>query len=362
MEPAPTTVNDNPISGPAVVGVMTTFMILCTVATLGRICTRYMVHQQFWWDDWTMVATWAGTVSMCILQLLMLDHGAGKNVWNVSGPDFKEFSKLFIDFQMVARVSICFAKVSILLLYVRVFFPVGSDRTTLWWIIQVVLLLNLLYTIALILLVALQCVPYGLPWGTTCINQWLLLVISSIVNIISDTAVLVIPWASVWKLQMARKRKWAVWALFAFGTLAPLASLARLCYQIPLASGSNKTVIYTIVAFLAIAEQVVAIIVGCMPVTASWVVRKRRQSMERQDRTLTDRLKPGRESHTSPGQKRSNRRVPDPFALTDATYINSQEQLCSQAPNDGTNGYKGQDLELLQLRTSHQSDSILRIY
>lgn len=72
---------------------------------------------------------------------------------------------------MVARISIFFARLSILLLYIRIFFPIGTPRSTFWWIIQIVIYLNLLYTISLILVTTLQCVPYHLPWGSSCVNQ-----------------------------------------------------------------------------------------------------------------------------------------------------------------------------------------------
>jgi hypothetical protein len=90
------------------VGIMSTFIGLCTIATVSRMCTRFVVHQQFWWDDCkldpvrpsrrliiaigTMLLTWSGTVTMCAMELLMMTHGAGDNVWSVSKPDFKEFS------------------------------------------------------------------------------------------------------------------------------------------------------------------------------------------------------------------------------------------------------------------------------
>lgn len=137
--------------------------------------------------------------------------------------DAKRYVEIFQDLQMVARTSMFFAKLSILLLYIRLFFPKGVLRSVFWWIIQAVVWLNFLYTVGLILAIALQCVPYHKAYGTSCINQYMVLISASIINIISDILVLIIPMASVWRLNMSRKRKWAVWALFAFGcVLLPL--------------------------------------------------------------------------------------------------------------------------------------------
>lgn len=133
--------------------------------------------------------------------------------------DYKRYLELFQDLQMVARTSMFFAKLSILLLYIRLFFPKGFERSLFWWVIQAVIWLNLLYTVGLILAIALQCVPSHKPYGSSCENQYMVLISASIINIISDLLVLVIPMASLWRLNMSRKRKWAVWALFAFGSV-----------------------------------------------------------------------------------------------------------------------------------------------
>lgn len=142
--------------------------------------------------------------------------------------DYQEYLKVFQDLQMVARTSMFFAKLSILLLYIRLFFPKGVVRSLFWWIIQAVVWLNFLYTVGLILAIALQCVPYHKPYGSSCENQYMVLISASIINILSDLVVLLIPMASVWRLHMSRKRKWAVWALFAFGFVLFFHSLSCL--------------------------------------------------------------------------------------------------------------------------------------
>lgn len=232
---------------------------------------------------------------------------------------------------MVARVAILFARLAVLLLYLRSFYPRGVNRSAPWWAIQAILWLNVLYSIALILVVCLQCTPYGLPFGETCIDEYLLLVLSSTINIISDLAILLIPLALILKLQMSTRKRWAMWTLFAFGSLAPLASAARLVYQVATADSTDKTVVYIIVAILAVAEQVVAIIVGCAPVVASLAIKVARGRSKASSHPSSSRL--GR----LPGPlslKRRFERAPDPFRVTDFTRLEaggSREQFGSKA-------------------------------
>lgn len=249
---------------------------------------------------------------------------------------------------MVARVAIFFARLSILLLYIRIFFPIGTRRSTFWWIIQVVIWLNLLYTISLILVTTLQCVPRHLPWGSSCVNQWLVLVMASTINIITDIAVLVIPIASIIKLHAAKKKKWAIWALFGFGALAPLVSIARLAYQIPEGDGENKTVIYSIVLILASAEQAVAMIVGSAPVASASVVRLilwRKRPAPVHNRTVSQRFWPGREIKIQPA-RRDSRGIPDPFPITADTWTNSTEILHSGTTARQEDGDDNQSWEM----------------
>ncbi|KAH9892961.1 hypothetical protein F4778DRAFT_749028 [Xylariomycetidae sp. FL2044] len=315
-----------------------------------------------------MLFAWLGTIAFTVLQLVMIRYGAARNIWEITKDELDGYVKvslpkrkigdnniadlgtspqLFLDIQMVARVAIFFARLSILLLYIRIFFPLGTPKSTFWWVIQAVAWLNFLYTISLILALTLQCVPRHLPWGNSCINQWMVLVNASVINIISDVAVLVIPIASIARLQTTRRKKWAIWALFAFGAIAPLASLARLVYQILWADGPNKTVLYPIVLILATAEQAVAMVVGSAPVASVAVIRlvwpKRPEPAHH--KSMSQRMWPAREGRICRPAEDAVRRVPDPFPITDGTttLAESSEALNlqtsrGQSDDDGGNG------------------------
>ncbi|KAI1767827.1 hypothetical protein GGR53DRAFT_71235 [Hypoxylon sp. FL1150] len=336
-----------PVSSAEVIGVVALFMALCTGFTFARMCTRYFVHQKFWWDDWAMLVAWIGVVFFCIWQLVMVRYGAGVNVWEVPKGDLVTFYKLFLEVQMIARIAIFFARLAILLLYIRIFFPAGISRSTFWWIIQAVIWLNLLYTISFILATTLQCVPRQLPWGNSCVNQWLILVVSSLINVITDIAVMVIPIASIVKLHMAKRKKWTIWALFAFGALAPLLSITRLVYQVIAGRGENTTVIYAVIPILASGEQAVAMVAGSAPVVNASVVKLlwRRRTSSSQTRTTPQRFWPGRDTQDRPMRKDS-RRVPDPFPIPADTWTDSTEILRSGVDARHGDGDEGQSWEM----------------
>ncbi|KAI1381994.1 hypothetical protein F4677DRAFT_11743 [Hypoxylon crocopeplum] len=295
-----------------------------------------------------MVPAWIGTIAFCIIQLLMVRHGSGLNISDVSPADLVEFLHLFQDSQITARLSIFFARTSILLLYIRIFFPHGSARSACWWVIQITIIINLLFTISFVLVTILQCVPRGLPFGSSCVNQWLVLVIASVINIISDIAVLVIPLACIWNLHMSRRRKWATGALFAFGALAPIASIARLGYQIPVSDSPDVTLTYTIAALTATAEQAVAVIIGSAPVCNALVmriVRGKRARAPNRNATVSQRLWPSREPQGTPSEG-SKRKTRDPFRITEITGTTSTDILYSQDDTRRSNSTHQEYFEL----------------
>ncbi|KID97724.1 GPCR, PTH11-type, partial [Metarhizium majus ARSEF 297] len=230
---------------PALTALLAIIMAMSIMLTLARMYTRYTIHQRIWWDDWTMVAACLGTIALCGIQLNMISYGNGVNFEDVPPEARRVFMNLFLDTQMVARTAIFFARL-------------------------------------------------------TCVNQSLVFILASVINILTDVAVLLIPIRSIWKLEMSRRRKWAVCALFMFGALAPIASMGN---------SPNKTAVYAVIALLATAEQGVAMVIGSAPVCRSLALR-----VTRGGRTFSP------EGNASVAQRmwpsREWRRPRDPFCIT----------------------------------------------
>lgn len=361
-----------------IIGVMVMYIVLTTIFTLSRMWTRFYVHQELWWDDWTMFVGWIGIVGLAAAQLIQLKYGAGVDMWNVTKGDYAEFErvratigsyirliltfKVFSNIEIVARLSIFFAKLSILLLYLRIFFPKRTQKTPMWWWIWAVIWFNLLYTIALVLVVTLQCAPYGLPFGSTCLNEYAVLISASVINVLSDIAVLLVPLEGVWKLQMARNQKAGLIIIFSLGALAPLSSIARLGYQIPEALDENRTMLLVTVNILAMAENVIAVMVGCMPVLAVWFFHLQSKRGRRVDsKSLSARFRPTLESRPSisrPQRGRSTRRVgqSDPYPLTAMDDIDEDgdsprtSRVCTSSSQDA--GFANRSASVPQLWAS----------
>ena len=127
----------------------------------------------------------------------------------------------FHDIEIIARIGMFFTKVSIVLLYQRLFIPPRSPRTGIFWAIWFVFWWNLLYALALVLTVATECVGQGekVARGEERLDQYAVLICASVINIVSDFMILIIPIVAIWDLHMARKQKIRLYAVFAVGSL-----------------------------------------------------------------------------------------------------------------------------------------------
>lgn len=114
-----------------------------------------------------------------------------------------------------------FTKASIVLLYQRIFIPAGSRKTIVWWAIWFVFWWNLLYTVALILTVTTECVGKEdkVARGEECLKQSAVVISATVINVVSDLMILVIPIIAIWGLQMAKKPKYRLLAVFSVGTM-----------------------------------------------------------------------------------------------------------------------------------------------
>lgn len=158
-------------------------------------------------------------------------------------------------------------------------------------------------------------------------------------------------------------------------TLAPVASVARLAYQIPMANGTDTTVIYMIVTLLALAEQVIAIVAGCAPVVSAWVVRTvlapkdtrgapiSPAAFANQPRTLTQRMRPDRESCAETPQERRLRKwkrskASDPYpTLTTVQSTVSEERLRGGTPGDDDSVRRSDTWELGEIPSISKNDA-----
>jgi hypothetical protein len=127
--------------------------------------------------------------------------------------------QLIIPLQFLWVLSLSCTKVSILLLYLRIF-PVT-------WVVRIssaTIVVIIAWTIGTILAGCMICRPFAFNWdqtivGGSCGDQVTSFTVTGVINLVTDVVVLVTPMPILYKLQMARYKKATFIAIFGLGAV-----------------------------------------------------------------------------------------------------------------------------------------------
>ncbi|KAM5488457.1 hypothetical protein McanMca71_001807 [Microsporum canis] len=96
-------------------------VIVAGVFVVIRLVSRYL-RSGIQVDDWTILAALLLSVLFSTAQNIAVEHGYGKHEWNITDEQEKQSLKWILVAQVLYKLVICLAKVSILLLYLRIFY------------------------------------------------------------------------------------------------------------------------------------------------------------------------------------------------------------------------------------------------
>ncbi|KAI4117586.1 MAG: hypothetical protein LQ345_002217 [Seirophora villosa] len=233
---------------------------------------------------------------------LALDKiGLGRHQWDISLLDFTELNPLL----MVADVGYCvvilLAKLPILLQYIRIFMP--SRSGPIYLATQTLIWTNLLFYIAFAFAVIFQCTPRAKIWNHdvsgSCINVQALFLVGGSWNVLSDFAILILPVAPIWRLQVSRRKKIGISLVFGTGLFACIASVVRLVYNVQFLKTSDLNYHIVLLALWSLAEVTTVILCGNLLILPNFFKLLRRKKKRR----ASD--KGYLMNHPAPGYKKS---------------------------------------------------------
>lgn len=137
-----------------------------------------------------------------------------------------------------------FVKTTLLLLLVSVFAPYKKTVK----LIYLLLGLLLAYYIPALVIKIRICKPISTYWTRdgrgSCLNQGAVITSDSIMSVISDLSILILPFPLTWSLQMATRKKLKVMALLGAGGLATAFSIYRLWMIVVSGASPDQTIIF----------------------------------------------------------------------------------------------------------------------
>ncbi|CAF9937909.1 MAG: hypothetical protein HETSPECPRED_000703 [Heterodermia speciosa] len=144
-------------------------------------------------------------------------QGAGKHAYEINLLNIPKIQKGFLAAEVTWMAANTSIKISILHFYLTLFRPSKSFRLITFTIMG----LTSLFCLAVVLDTFLICRPLAKSWNPllpgTCGSLIDSIIWTSIINVLIDTSIILLPMPMVWALQMARWRKYALTFTFALG-------------------------------------------------------------------------------------------------------------------------------------------------
>ncbi|KAJ5205945.1 hypothetical protein N7491_003431 [Penicillium cf. griseofulvum] len=254
---------------------------IVTIFVALRFYTRYRFKQSLGVEDLACTISWFLFMGYCAIAIIIGKHGGGYYLDELSPKEQTAFRK----FCYIATILYCpmalFVKIALLSILTRIFSPY---RAKVWFIYIFLGCLCCYYIVALIVKICM-CTPIPRYWlgdkvEGTCLDQTAALIADSVISVVSDLIILILPLPLTWSLQMSRNRKLRVMGILGAGGLATAFSLYRLV--IVLRGSKDESIMFVTVILSGNAEGGVGLICACLPVlNAMFVYYKKNYASQR---------------------------------------------------------------------------------
>ncbi|KAI0179891.1 hypothetical protein GGR52DRAFT_568658 [Hypoxylon sp. FL1284] len=241
---------------------------VATLALVLRLYSRTFQRFDMLADDWLMIVALLFVYGTAVITVIGGSHGAGRHIWALTPQNVSDTFKLLYSYTFVYAGSVSFTKLSILLFYRRIF-----QRGTKWFHIRlgIALFLAISYPLCIWFIMAFVCKPPSQFWtqflGTTaeCVDINTAFMVLTVVNMINDIVVLMVPIPEILQLQMSGKKKLAVCGVMLLGSFVCVASVVRIWAFAEFIKAVDLTWSLAHVFLWSSVEPAVGIVSACLP-------------------------------------------------------------------------------------------------
>ncbi|KAK2589500.1 hypothetical protein QQS21_012821 [Conoideocrella luteorostrata] len=209
------------------VAILVVFLVMTLLFTVLRFHSRWTSARQFFATDWVLLAAEVVYIIYTVISFVsLLKGGVGHHVEQLGPGRIQLILKLLIVIQITYAVCMALLKVSICLLYVRIF-PQRWIKICSYGII----LLSASWALYTILLGLLICRPIAALWepkSGTCGDENAGYSSVSAVELVIDVFIILLPLPVVWRLNMTTVSKIATTSLFCLGLITIVVTGVRL--------------------------------------------------------------------------------------------------------------------------------------
>ncbi|KAI9830791.1 MAG: hypothetical protein M1826_004425 [Phylliscum demangeonii] len=241
-----------------------------TLFVFMRMYTKLYITRSPGWDDYVALFAWVFAVAYSSVSLAQLPFGLGLHSWNIPRDKYIRLSQLSNVLQVMYPALTFVVKLSILMLYYRIFAP---SRGTKRFITLIMTVLLGFYTANMFVKIFL-CSPRQRIWDKSvpghCANLAQLYLATAIVNVVSDFYILVLPLPSIWHLQIPLRRRLGLISVFSAGLFACVSSILRLYATVKSPNSPDQLWSVVPIQLWTLAEINVGLICACLPALPSF--------------------------------------------------------------------------------------------
>ncbi|KAI1733377.1 hypothetical protein F4680DRAFT_441909 [Xylaria scruposa] len=247
------------------------FIVVSTVIYTLFVISRVFYANRNGWETWTLYPlSYICNMGLCTIGILLNKiGGSGRHTeyFLIHNPTtVTTYLQLQTATEFVYMAAVTVPKVALLLLYIRIF--AERKYQIMAWIVIAVAVTHF-WTSGVIVGFTI-CQPFSFKWDKSitygkCADLMAAYRFVSVPNLLTDVAILLLPFPTLYRLQMSKTRKVGLFITFLTGGLGIIAAIIRLIgfYTVDLASDptyySVNTMTYTII------EPGAYFICSCLP-------------------------------------------------------------------------------------------------
>ncbi|KAH6633884.1 hypothetical protein B0J18DRAFT_470636 [Chaetomium sp. MPI-SDFR-AT-0129] len=231
-----------------------------------RVYTRGFILRVFGPSDWSILLAllFAGATGGAVIE--QATHGAGNHIWDLDPNDTASalawgraawYGILFY------QISLCFAKLAILILYIHLFTFKWARRAG-----QILFGIVAVSHLYMTLLAFTACIPLYAYWDTTVTDKYChpqsLWWSATGLHMITDFLIFILPMPVVWTIRLPRRQKYILSAIFGFGFIVCFISILRLIQLIRAQTDPDFTYVAAELSYLTAVEINGAIVCACV--------------------------------------------------------------------------------------------------
>jgi hypothetical protein len=224
---------ENPSTGnEGTIAILTICLFITLVLGALRLYSRVFIIHILRLEDYLGFLAFLPFWGLAAIAFFIVDQdGFLVDQWNVHLGNFLDWVKYIFILRNLYAVFMMLSKTAILVEWSRIFAPNGTTR---WfaWSCKLMIAINILAYLSAIIVTSLSCIPTNKIWQPwvegSCIGRKDSDLATAWVNLFIDVAILALPQAIIWRLNMTRERKIGVSITFTVGLIVVACAAGRL--------------------------------------------------------------------------------------------------------------------------------------